>query len=219
MRLPPRECLRFLKKPDQGPAVAWLVWQAWDAVPEMVVLRDDPQKVCVSETFVVSGPAQWSTCDASDPASAGFAKLWICGRGLLRQRGRPPQRNQLEGPRKKQACFRRQRQAAKVTAAKPNITMDDGSGTRLNSWMRLLNVSATQTCPEDSTATPRGELNWPFPLPLVPNLVMNAPPLVNSCMRLLDLSATPTFPDESTATPTGPLNWPFPLPVVPNWLR
>src|SRR5262245_55666494 len=59
-----------------------------------------------------------------------------------------------------------------------------GSGTGLNPWMRMLYWSATHTFPEPSTAKLTGPLNWPFPLPAVPNCVMYEPLLENSWMRL-----------------------------------
>src|SRR3989442_11340908 len=67
--------------------------------------------------------------------------------------------------------------------------------------MRLFPVSATYTLPDKSVATPTGPLNWPLPLPVEPQVVMN-PPLVVYLNTASPLT-TYTLPGTSTATPLG----------------
>ncbi len=95
-----------------------------------------------------------------------------------------------------------------------------GHGSRKNTCMRLFWVSATYTLPVVGfTATPIGLLNWPSPVPKVPNFVMNAPLESNTWILLLPFSATYTLPDAGfTAMLSGKLNWPSPEPPDPNFV-
>ena len=45
----------------------------------------------------------------------------------------------------------------------------------VNFWMRSLFASGTKTLPLASTASSKGSLNCPSPLPRLPHLVMNVP--------------------------------------------
>ena len=85
-----------------------------------------------------------------------------------------------------------------------------GQGSRKNTWILLLKVSTTYTLPVNGfMAMPIGLLNWPSPVPKVPNFVMNVPLESNTWMRSLKLSATYTLPvDGFTAMLSGKLNWP-----------
>ena len=86
----------------------------------------------------------------------------------------------------------------------------------VNFWMRLLLLSATKTFPLPSTATPRGSLNCPSPLPRLPHLARKVPVFVNFWMRELPESTTNTLPLPSMATPPGRLNCPSPVPELPH---
>lgn len=50
----------------------------------------------------------------------------------------------------------------------------------MSTCIRLFPQSATIIFPLESTATPVGALNWPFPSPLDPNFNMNSPSWLNT---------------------------------------
>ena len=59
----------------------------------------------------------------------------------------------------------------------------------LNTWIRLLFVSATKT-DDPLTATPWGAANCPLAVPEVPHFLTNVPVVEKTWMRLLLVSAT-----------------------------
>src|SRR5258708_806667 len=89
----------------------------------------------------------------------------------------------------------------------------------VNSTIRLLPASATNTLPAGSTARAVGLESCPTPEPYSPHEVTKLPEAVNFWIRLLRPSAAYTFPEASTATSQSPLNWLFPAPAVPHWVR
>jgi hypothetical protein len=73
----------------------------------------------------------------------------------------------------------------------------------VNFSTRWLPTSMTKTLPLPSTAMPKGVLNGPSPLPVLPHLVRKVPVFVNFSTRLPAKSVTKTFPLPSTAMPWG----------------
>ena len=60
---------------------------------------------------------------------------------------------------------------------------DHSKQTNPSTWILLFPQSATMMFPFESTATPVGALNCPFPSPFEPNFNMNSPSWLNTCMR------------------------------------
>src|SRR6266404_4663030 len=83
--------------------------------------------------------------------------------------------------------------------------------------MRWLFVSATNTSPLPSTATPWGLSSCS--LPAAVHVVRNRPLPSNAWTRSLSRSVTKTFPAVSTATAVGSLKCPFPPPPLPQAMR
>src|SRR4051794_16984817 len=86
-----------------------------------------------------------------------------------------------------------------------------------NSSIRLLLRSATYTLPEESRATPAGLLNWPSPVPKLPQTRTRLPSESTSSIRLLFVSETYVFPAASTAAPHGRSNSGDPAHCLVNW--
>src|SRR5215831_2942245 len=82
--------------------------------------------------------------------------------------------------------------------------------------MRLFDESDTHRYPSGPMVIRHGVLNWPLPVPAVPNWRRYSPVDVNSWILLLDVSATQTLPLESIATSPGFVNCPLPDPADPT---